>query len=78
MSIRLLTDAINSFVDNCLIGIKANKSKISSILKESLMLVTALTPHIGYDKASEIAKYAHKHNITLKEAVLKFKVLTSS
>jgi len=51
-SIRLLSDAINSFVDNCLVGIKANKPRIANILKESLMLVTSLTPHIGYDKAS--------------------------
>ena len=76
-SMRLLSDSINSFVTNCLIGIEANEDRIAEILKESLMLVTALTPHIGYDKASDIAKYAHKHKTTLKEAVLKSKLLTS-
>ena len=75
-SIRLLGDACDSFNSNCVKGIVANTDKIDSILNESLMLVTALNPHIGYDKAATIAKTAHKEQSTLKEAALKLGYLT--
>lgn len=67
-SISLLSDGIMSFTDNCLIGIKPNREKIQAYLEDSLMLVTALNPHIGYDKAAEIAKKAHTDGTTLKKA----------
>lgn len=75
-SLRLLGDASESFRKNCVVGIQANQRRISQILRESLMLVTALNPIIGYDKAALIAKTAHKEGITLKEAALKLGVLT--
>lgn len=77
-SVNLLADAINSFNKNCIKGIKVNKDKIDTYLTESLMLVTALNPYIGYDKASQCAKYAFNEKITLKEAVLHFGYLTGS
>ncbi|XP_064551575.1 probable fumarate hydratase, mitochondrial [Drosophila montana] len=70
-SIKLLSDGCNSFTKNCVVGIKPNTEKIAKILNESLMLVTALSPHIGYDKAAEIAKTAHKNGTNLKEEALK-------
>ncbi|CAK9817217.1 Fumarate hydratase, mitochondrial [Anthophora plagiata] len=70
-SARLLGDAAASFTKNCVVGIKPNKEHINKLLNESLMLVTALNPHIGYDKSAAIAKQAHKENTTLKEAALK-------
>ncbi|CAO3686396.1 hypothetical protein G6F70_008686 [Rhizopus microsporus] len=76
-SIRLLSDASVSFTKNCVIGIKANEKRIESIMNESLMLVTALNPHIGYDKAAQCAKKAHKEGTTLKEAALSLGYLTS-
>ncbi|KAI9357418.1 fumarate hydratase precursor rhizopus oryzae [Pilaira anomala] len=76
-SIRLVADASNSFTKNCVVGIKANEKKISSIMNESLMLVTALNPYIGYDKAAKCAKKAHKEGTTLKEAALSLGYLTS-
>ncbi len=57
---------MNSFTENCVMGIQPNKQRINELLNSSLMLVTALNPHIGYDRASAIAKYAYKKNITLK------------
>ncbi|MCI5997299.1 MAG: class II fumarate hydratase [Peptoniphilaceae bacterium] len=75
-SVNLLADAIDSFNKNCIKGIKVNKDKIDTYLRESLMLVTALNPYIGYDKASQCAKYAFNEKITLKEAVLHFGYLT--
>lgn len=75
-SINLLSDGINSFIDNCLIGITANEDRIKQLLEQSLMLVTALNPHIGYDNAAKIAKKAHKDGTTLKEAALELKLLT--
>jgi fumarate hydratase, class II len=69
-SIRLLGDAARSFTDNCVSGLKPNKARIGELLERSLMLVTALAPHIGYDKATEIAKTAHKHGTTLREEAL--------
>ncbi|BCG58216.1 class II fumarate hydratase [Paenibacillus sp. URB8-2] len=75
-SCRLLADAIQSFEENCARGIKANEPVIQRNLHNSLMLVTALNPHIGYEKAAQIAKLAHKEGLTLKEAALKLKLLT--
>merc|ERR1719187_1207481 len=65
-SIRLLGDSCHAFVDKCVVGIEANRDRIDKLLHESLMLVTALNPHIGYDKAAKIAKTAHKEGSTLK------------
>jgi fumarate hydratase class II len=69
-SIRLLADGAQSFNDHCAIGIEPNRERIDALLSESLMLVTALNPHIGYDKAAQIAKKAHKEGTTLKAAAL--------
>ena len=77
-SVNLLSDAMESFVKNCVRGIKVNKEVVNKYLNESLMLVTSLNPYIGYDKASQCAKYAFKENTTLKEAVLHFGYLTES
>ena len=68
-SIRLLAEVSVSFADNCVDGIEANEERIHSNLHNSLMLVTALNPHIGYDKAAEVVKKAHKENTTLREAI---------
>jgi fumarate hydratase class II len=69
-SIRLLTDGMLSFDEHCARGIEANRERIAELLERSLMLVTALNPYIGYDKAAEIAKKAHREGTTLKEAAL--------
>ncbi|MFL9991961.1 fumarase, class II [Burkholderia sp. GAS332] len=69
-SIRLLADGAHSFNDNCAVGIEPNRERIDTLLNESLMLVTALNPHIGYDKAAQIAKKAHKEGTTLKASAL--------
>lgn len=76
-SIRLLADACNSFTDNCVVGIEANTGRITQLLNESLMLVTALNPHIGYDNAAKAAKKAHKEGTTLKEAAMALGLLSS-
>ncbi|CAI2172574.1 17019_t:CDS:10 [Funneliformis geosporum] len=76
-SIRILGDASVSFTKNCVVGIKANEDKINTIMYQSLMLVTALNPHIGYDNAAAVAKKAHKENLTLKESAIKLGLLTS-
>jgi fumarate hydratase, class II len=70
-SIRLLGDAARSFTDNCVTGLKPNRARIGELLERSLMLVTALAPHIGYDKATEIAKSAHKNGTTLRQEALR-------
>jgi fumarate hydratase, class II len=75
-SVRLLTDSIQSFHTNCAIGIQANLPVITKYLNESLMLVTALNPHIGYEKAAAIAKHAHKEGLSLKESALQLGLLT--
>jgi fumarate hydratase, class II len=67
-SIRLLTDGMRSFEQHCVRGITANHERIAELMERSLMLVTALVPHIGYDKAAEIAKHAGRENTTLKQA----------
>jgi fumarate hydratase class II len=69
-SVRLLADACDSFRENCVVGIEANRERIDELLRRSLMLVTALNPRIGYDKAAAVAKKAHKEGTTLKEAAL--------
>jgi fumarate hydratase, class II len=75
-SIRLLADAARSFTDNCVVGIKADEKRIRELMERSLMLVTALTPKIGYDKAAEIAKTAHKSGTTLREEAVRLGYLT--
>ena len=75
-SITLLSDSSNSFNKNCVKGIQVNQERVSELLQKSLMLVTALNPHIGYDNAAKIAKTAHKEGTTLKEAALKLGLLT--
>ena len=75
-SVRLLTDACRSMVDHCVVGIEANRERIAHFLNESLMLVTALNQKIGYDKAAEIAKTAHKSGGTLRETAIKLGYLT--
>ena len=75
-SVRLLTDAMNSFNDRCLSGLTANKEKMAENLNRSLMTVTALNPHIGYENAARVAKLAHGENITLKEACVRLGYLT--
>ena len=69
-SIELLAGGCRSFREHCIEGLKANEHRIERLLNQSLMLVTALTPAIGYDRASGIAKHAHKHGLSLKEAAL--------
>ena len=69
-SVRLLADGCRSFEEHCARGIEPNTERISELLERSLMLVTALSPHIGYDRAAEIAKKAHREGSTLKEAAL--------
>jgi fumarate hydratase class II len=76
-SIRLIADACVSFTDNCVVGIEANKERITKLMNESLMLVTSLNPHIGYDNAAKIAKKAHKEHTSLKEAGIALGLLTS-
>ncbi|HEX9507529.1 MAG TPA: lyase family protein, partial [Myxococcales bacterium] len=75
-STRLLADASVSFNDQCATGIEPNRERIDELLQNSLMLVTALNPHIGYDNAAKIAKHAHKTGKTLKEAALELKLVT--
>ena len=70
-SIRLLADAARSFADHCVVGIRANEPRIAELMRNSLMLVTALAPKIGYDRAAGIAKTAHAEGITLREAALR-------
>jgi fumarate hydratase class II len=76
-SIRLLGDGCASFEENCAVGIEPNTDRIEKNLRESLMLVTALNPHIGYDNAAKIAKKAHKEGTTLKEAAVGLGLITA-
>src|SRR5512134_2292203 len=76
-SIRLLADACVSFTDNCVVGIVPNKERIAELMNKSLMLVTALNPHIGYDNAAKIAKQAHAAGKTLKQACIDSGLLTA-
>lgn len=75
-SVRLLADSIRSFNINCAVGIAANTAVIDKYLHESLMLVTALNPYVGYEKAASIAKHAHKEGLSLKESALQLGILT--
>ncbi len=75
-SVRLLADAARSFADNCVVGIEPNRARIDALLHESLMLVTALNPHIGYDNAAKVAKKAHADGTNLKAAAVALGLLT--
>lgn len=77
-SVRLLSDAMNSFNTNCAVGIRPNTARITEHLEQSLMLVTALNPHIGYEKAAEVAKYAYQNDLTLKASILALGYLTEA
>ena len=76
-SARLLADAMDSFRANCVVGIRANPDKMEHYLHNSLMLVTALSPKIGYENAAKVAKKAHAENTSLKEAALALGLLTA-
>jgi fumarate hydratase class II len=69
-SLRLLTDAMTSFEEHCARGIEPDRERIAELLANSLMLVTALSPHIGYDAAARIARHAHTHAMSLRAAAL--------
>ena len=77
-SIRLLADASRSFTDHCVAGIKANEPRIRELMERSLMLVAALAPKIGYDKAAQIAKTAHKNGTTLRAEAVRLGYLTGA
>src|SRR4030095_9111703 len=74
-SVRLLHDACHGFVDYCVAGIELNRERIDAYVKDSLMLVTALNQHVGYDNAAKIAKNAHKKGISLKESAIELELL---
>jgi len=76
-SVRLLRDACRGFVDYCISGIELNRERIDEYLNDSLMLVTALNQHIGYDNAAKIAKHAHKKGISLRESAVELELLTA-
>ena len=76
-SVRLLSESIRSFTANCVRGIRADRTKMSENLQRSLMTVTALNPHIGYEHAAETAKLAFRENISLKEACVRLGFLTA-
>jgi fumarate hydratase class II len=75
--VRLLADGILSFNEHCAVGIAPNRERIAELVQRSLMLVTALNPHIGYDKAAQIAKKAHKEGTSLREAALALGFITA-
>ncbi|AMP10993.1 fumarate hydratase, class II [Collimonas arenae] len=75
-SVRLLADGMTSFEEHCVDGIAANRDRIAELMERSLMLVTALAPHIGYDRAAQIAKHAHHDGSTLKQAALELGYVT--
>jgi fumarate hydratase class II len=75
-SARLLADACDSFREKCIDGLELDRARVETLMRQSLMLVTALNPHIGYDNAAKAAKYAHAENLTLKEAVVKLGLLS--
>ena len=77
-SIRLLSDACRSFTDHMVVGIEPDRAQIQAYLENSLMLVTALNPHIGYDNAAKVAYKAYKSNTTLKAACLELGLLTAA
>lgn len=75
-SVRLLSDAAMSFTDRCVAGIEPDRERIDALMNESLMLVTALAPEIGYDQAAAVAKNAHKKGLTLLESALEMEAIT--
>ena len=75
-SVRIISDTCLSFSDKCVSGLEANEDKISEHLENSLMLVTALNPHIGYDNAAKIAKNAHENGLTLRQSATQMGILT--
>jgi fumarate hydratase class II len=75
-SIRLLGDSVVSFTDNCVVGIRANEARIRELMERSLMLVTALSPKIGYDRAAQVAKAAHANGTTLREEAIRLGFVT--
>jgi fumarate hydratase class II len=77
-STRLLADSASGFVDHCLAGLKPNPAEIKKHVENTLMLVTALNTHIGYDNAAKIAKKAHKEGLTLKQAALGLGLLSEA
>jgi fumarate hydratase class II len=76
-SVRLLADGMKSFDAHCVGGIEARPARLTELVERSLMLVTALVPHIGYDRAAEVARRAHRDGITLREAALTLKYVTA-
>jgi fumarate hydratase class II len=76
-SAKLIGDACDSFRENCVEGIEADEARITQLMQQSLMLVTALNPHIGYDNAAKVAKKAYAENTTLKEAAIALELLTA-
>jgi fumarate hydratase class II len=76
-SIELLSGGCRSFREHCIEGLKANSERIDQLLNQSLMLVTALTPAIGYDRASAIAKHAHQHGLSLRDAALALNAISA-
>src|SRR6185312_1365969 len=77
-SIRLLADAARSFTDRCVSGIRADEARIRDLMQRSLMLVTALAPKIGYDKAAKVAKTAHANGTTLREEAVRLGFVTAA
>jgi fumarate hydratase class II len=77
-SVRLLADAARSFTDNCVVGIRPNAGRIEALMQQSLMLVTALAPRLGYDKAAKIAKTAHANGTTLREEAVRLGYITAA
>ncbi len=75
-SLRLLSDSMRSFAQHCVAGIGVDEARVAELLQRSLMLVTALAPHIGYDRAAQIAKHAHRHGSSLREAALALGAVT--
>lgn len=75
-SVALLADACDSFRSNCIEGLELNRERVESLMRESLMLVTALNPHVGYDNAAKAAKKAHAEGTTLREAVLALELMS--
>lgn len=77
-SIRLMADAARSFTDHCVVGIAANEARIRRLMEQSLMLVTALAPAVGYDRAAQIAKQAHANGTTLREEAVRLGYVTAA
>ena len=75
-SIRLLADACDSFRENCVVGLELDRARVETLMRQSLMLVTALNRHIGYDNAAQVAKKAHREGTTLREAAVGLGVMT--